>query len=600
MASGIGKSREEARQNADILTKALIYRVSGLEIDPSRVLVRRGEHAIPLRPKTFQFLLFLLERSDRVVSKDELIAGLWPDTAVTDDVLVRSMGELRKALEDDPKNPQIFKTYPKLGYGVEAPVEKSSRLPIPAPAPVAVTTPSTPFPWGMVLVIAAALAVVIGSWFAWRAWTRPPVPVGVDDLAEVGWWRLDEAQGLKAKDSSGNGLTGALRWEAHWVPGGGLLLDGTEARIEGAAGKRFPLGDEPRSVTAWIKTTSPPLEDTSILEYGIENRSPGMKRFALSMHPDGRIALWGARAYGPVLGSTRVDDSAWHLVGATYEAGNPNRVRVYVDGRVDAREESSDGTGTMGPSAWSIGHFFYTGSAFRGTLRDVRVFNQVVSEARMLALYRCSAGVKDTGNFYFFPIHEDRVTIADHTIVHDGKAFGGIQLGKSDGVCSIDSQRGADAGQDVRMSLDLLVPATEEGKSTQAGPYFRSRRAAPGDGLIGGTSAGYWIQLWSTGEVRVRRLNPQAVVAFSSIPNFDSTVFHHMEVEARGNAMKASIDGRPIVFTQEGKSVESVAIPPAWEGVGYNRGTAGIFFSSMDARGEAGGQQARNFVIERL
>ena len=38
-----------------------------------------------------------------------------------------------------------------------------------------------------------------------------------------------------------------------------------------------------------------------------------------------------------------------------------------------------------------------------------------------------------------------------------------------------------------------MVPADAAGHSTGAGPYFRSRRAYAGDGLMGGTSAGYFV-----------------------------------------------------------------------------------------------------------
>jgi hypothetical protein len=49
---------------------------------------------------------------------------------------------------------------------------------------------------------------------------------------------------------------------------------------------------------------------------------------------------------------------------------------------------------------------------------------------------------------------------------------------------------GATQAQDLYIRVDLLVPASAAGV-VQAGPYFRSRAASPGDGIIGGSSAGY-------------------------------------------------------------------------------------------------------------
>jgi adenylate cyclase len=59
------------------------------------------DNEISLRPKTLAVLRFLLENPGRLVSKEELFAAVWPNIAVTDDVLVQSVGELRRAFADD-------------------------------------------------------------------------------------------------------------------------------------------------------------------------------------------------------------------------------------------------------------------------------------------------------------------------------------------------------------------------------------------------------------------------------------------------------------------------------------------------------------------
>ena len=69
---------------------------------------------VSLRPKTFAVLQYLIENSGRLVAKDELFAAVWPNLAVTDDALVQSMGELRRALGDD--GPRLIRTIPRRGY----------------------------------------------------------------------------------------------------------------------------------------------------------------------------------------------------------------------------------------------------------------------------------------------------------------------------------------------------------------------------------------------------------------------------------------------------------------------------------------------------
>jgi hypothetical protein len=159
----------------------------------------------------------------------------------------------------------------------------------------------------------------------------------------------------------------------------------------------------------------------------------------------------------------------------------------------------------------------------------------------------------------------------------------------------------ADVGQDVRISADLLVPGDAAGRHTQAGPYLRSRLAAPGDGIMGGTSAGYWVALDSNATVTVRRLNPPAVIAFAALPKFDAAAFHHIEVVALGEHLQVKLDDSLLEFTQEGRATRTVSIPPVWKGppvMGSNEGGAGIEFAAIDSRGQIGGQEARRIRIE--
>ena len=89
-----------------------------LDLDRGCLLLDGSE--IALRPKTFAVLRYLVENSGRLVSKDELFAAVWPNLAVTDDALVQSIGELRRALADE--GPRLIKTVPRRGYRFESAV----------------------------------------------------------------------------------------------------------------------------------------------------------------------------------------------------------------------------------------------------------------------------------------------------------------------------------------------------------------------------------------------------------------------------------------------------------------------------------------------
>lgn len=113
------------------------------------------------------------------------------------------------------------------------------------------------------------------------------------------------------------------------------------------------------------------------------------------------------------------------------------------------------------------------------------------------------------------------------------------------------------------MELKVDAPA---GQVAEGGPYFRSRRASAGDGLFGGASAGFWVQLESTGRVRVKRLHPMATIGFSEpAGGFDSAVFHKVETRVRGRELRVALDGRPVEFDAGGVRGAAVALEPVWE-----------------------------------
>lgn len=69
-----------------------------------------------LEPKAFRLLCFLATNPGRTVTKNEILTIVWDDTAVTDNALTRAVAQVRKALGDDPKEPQFIETVPTVGY----------------------------------------------------------------------------------------------------------------------------------------------------------------------------------------------------------------------------------------------------------------------------------------------------------------------------------------------------------------------------------------------------------------------------------------------------------------------------------------------------
>jgi DNA-binding winged helix-turn-helix (wHTH) protein/TolB-like protein len=109
------------------------YVFDDFTLDLDRGCLWRAGQEIKLRYKSFEALKYLVERSGRVVGKEEMMRALWPDAFVTDDSLVQCLIEARRALGDDTQ--RYVKTIPRRGYLFNAPVRESSLSASGAPGP---------------------------------------------------------------------------------------------------------------------------------------------------------------------------------------------------------------------------------------------------------------------------------------------------------------------------------------------------------------------------------------------------------------------------------------------------------------------------------
>jgi DNA-binding winged helix-turn-helix (wHTH) protein/TolB-like protein/Tfp pilus assembly protein PilF len=80
-----------------------------------RLLLREGE-PVPLTPKVFDILVTLVEKAGEVVTKDDLMRRVWPNTFVEEGNLTQNISLLRKALGESPGGAQFIETVPRRGY----------------------------------------------------------------------------------------------------------------------------------------------------------------------------------------------------------------------------------------------------------------------------------------------------------------------------------------------------------------------------------------------------------------------------------------------------------------------------------------------------
>src|SRR5262249_34990106 len=93
-----------------------LYEFGPFRVDAQREILLRAGEPVPLTPKTFQILLVLVRHSQQVVTKDDLMKAVWPDTFVEEANLSRNIFMLRKALGESPQDRRYIVTVPGRGY----------------------------------------------------------------------------------------------------------------------------------------------------------------------------------------------------------------------------------------------------------------------------------------------------------------------------------------------------------------------------------------------------------------------------------------------------------------------------------------------------
>lgn len=149
-----------------------VYRFEGFTLDLETMRLRRDGQDVALEPKSFYLLEFLILHRDRVVSKEEIFRAIWKDVVVTDNALTRAITQIRKALNDDPRNPRFIETVPTVGYRFTAALEPASAQspagqPPESPAPAERSTRQPVSKAVRVALLAVSICAVIAASGGW-------------------------------------------------------------------------------------------------------------------------------------------------------------------------------------------------------------------------------------------------------------------------------------------------------------------------------------------------------------------------------------------------------------------------------------------------
>lgn len=200
-----------------------LYAFGAFKLDPQQKILLCENERIPLHPKTFATLLALLECNGEVISKDDLMAKVWPDTFVDESNLTKNISHLRKAFRNGQDHSDYIETLSGVGYrfveqvrflekgdGLKrrnGEVANEVREAAPPEENHALITsfipPPLPSPHRVWLWSGLAIVIIVSASMAWFKW---PHSVPIKSLAILPFNSLDtkekdETLGLRLADA---------------------------------------------------------------------------------------------------------------------------------------------------------------------------------------------------------------------------------------------------------------------------------------------------------------------------------------------------------------------------------------------------------------
>lgn len=233
------------------------YSFDDVEVDAEAFQARKAGIPVPLEPKAFEALLYLVRSGGRLVTKSELQEAVWPDTFVTESALTRLIAQLRRGLKDEARGARYIETVPTRGYRFIAPLNGT-----PAPEPPQI--PPAPRP-----ARTTAWAVVVG--------------LGVLTIALVlaGPWRRPSSRGSEPPAAGGRMLvstaTGFNAYPAFSPDGSSLAF----------------CSDRTGALEIWIRALAPGARELQVTNDGKNNVQPAWS-------PDGRLVAYTSMGEGGI------------------------------------------------------------------------------------------------------------------------------------------------------------------------------------------------------------------------------------------------------------------------------------------------------------
>jgi hypothetical protein len=211
-------------------------------------------------------------------------------------------------------------------------------------------------------------------------------------LGLVGYWKLDEATGTSAADSSGKGNAGTLLGGPTWEPKdggspGALFFDGVDDHVDIAGAVPYATENAAFSFSAWFNVIDFVVIGPDIMQVRSDGTSPWHVLLSNDAQYAG-VSLGSADRFAPIKTGTPPSLGVWHHVAVVYDGKAPGAIssfQIFLDG-VSQNLFAAGGYASQQQQS-RIGAAEDPNNQFHGLIREVRLYDRALSTEEIAKLY---------------------------------------------------------------------------------------------------------------------------------------------------------------------------------------------------------------------